>query len=423
MRKAIIGLAFCVIGPSQSHLQGYPSLFTPGVATRAVVTRALEYIDRNRDRQLEEWIRITEISSPSGQESKRASYIKAQMEAAGLVEVHIDEIGNCVGLRKGTGGGPTLVLAAHMDTVHPIDTPIKVRRDGGTLHAPGVFDNSASCADLLWALRAMNAVGVRTKGDVIFIGTVQEETGLRGMRHWLERNKTRADMLVAVDGPLGDVYYGALGVKWYKYIYSCSGSHTMTSRGRPNPARAVAQAIQKIYSISLPAQNGQSFGVYSVGMIGGGKVFNATPESAFFTIDVRANNEELLDGLISQINQCAEDAAKIQQVQLRVEKSQDGAASITAKDYENRRAHPIVQTAVDVITYLGANKGQAVQALPWGSTDANVGVYMGIPSIAVGRSFGDRQHSLDEWADIDSAFLGTKQIILLTVSLAGLAAD
>lgn len=47
--------------------------------------------------------------------------------------------------RKGSGGGPTVVFAAHMDTVFPAGTNVKVvRQADGRLHAPGVGDNSAS---------------------------------------------------------------------------------------------------------------------------------------------------------------------------------------------------------------------------------------------------------------------------------------
>ena len=66
--------------------------------------------------------------------------------------------------RRGTGGGPTVVFAAHMDTVHPADTDVTVKRhEDGTLHAPGIFDNSASVTNMLYAARALDAAGVRTR--------------------------------------------------------------------------------------------------------------------------------------------------------------------------------------------------------------------------------------------------------------------
>jgi acetylornithine deacetylase/succinyl-diaminopimelate desuccinylase-like protein len=401
--------------------QPYPSKFNPGIAQQPRVAAALKYVDDHRGAQLEEWVRLTEIPAPSKMEQRRAAYIKLEMEKAGLADVHLDEIGNCVGTRKGAGGGPTVVFAAHMDTVHPAETPLKVRRDGRVLRAPGVFDNSASCANMLAAIRAMKSAGVQTRGDLVFIATVQEELGLRGMRHWLERNRGRTDMLIALDGGLESVSYGALGIRWVKFVYTSPGSHTNTSRGKPNPAKAVAQAIQNIYTIPLPTPGGESSGIYNVGIIGGGKVVNAISQESFFTVDIRSNDPAVLRSLSDQITRFAEEAAKAERVGFKIEMIQDNPAGGTATQLATRRAHPLVQTAVDILTHLSVNQGQPVRAIASGSTDANIGVEMGIPAIAVGRAHGGDQHTLQEWSEIDSAYLGTKQIILLAVSLAEMA--
>jgi hypothetical protein len=90
----------------------------------------------------------------------------------------------------------------------------------------------------------------------------------------------------------------------------------------------------------------------------------------------------------------------------------------------DRRKHPIVQTGVDVLSYLLKEEypNVRVRAEASGSTDANVGVELGIPSIAVGRTFGRDQHTLRESAQIKPLFIGTKQLVLLAFSLAGLEA-
>ena len=180
----------------------YPTKFSPEIAARAEVKQALAFIDRRFDAQVAEWIYLTEIPGTSGHEQKRAAYVKAELVKLGFTP-DTDEVGNVWVRRKGTGGGPTVVFAAHMDTVHPLDTPLKVRReDNGTLHAPGIFDNTASIAGQLQAIRAMGDAKIQTRGDIIFLFTVQEEVGLKGMYHWIQKNPGVADMLVGVDGAL-----------------------------------------------------------------------------------------------------------------------------------------------------------------------------------------------------------------------------
>jgi tripeptide aminopeptidase len=399
------------------------SWFTTAVKDDERVKLALKYIDDNKDGQIDEWIRISEVPGKSKHEQKRGAYIAQEMRKAGLDEVSVDEMGNVIGLLKGIMRElPAVVFAAHIDTVHPLDVSLKVRREGDKLYGPGIFDNSASCANMLQAIRALKKSGLKFKRDIVFVGTVQEEIGLRGMRHYLEKTRDKVGMLVALDGGLGSVSYGALGIHWLKYIYRGEGSHTVSSRGKPNPNKAVARAILKIYEITLPAPESKSTAIYNVGMIGGGKIFNAISQESYFTIDLRTTDPALLKELEDKIDAAAQAAATEERVELIKETELSNPAGGTEEQLTERRKHPIVQSGVDVLQYLlkETHPNRPVRAIASGSTDGNVGVEMGIPTIAVGRSFGGEQHTLQEWSDIPSAFLGTKQIILLAASLGGI---
>lgn len=410
-------LVACFVFAANLAAQTYPSRFSPALPERDDVKRAIAYIDAHFGQQVEEWIHITEIPAPSGQETERAAYVKAEFEKAGL-QPAIDPSGNVVARRKGSGGGPTLVFAAHMDTVFPRSTNIRVTRKPGTLHAPGVGDNSASVANLLQAVRAIQAANLRTRGDIIFLATVQEEVGLMGMYAWLERNKGAAHLLVALDGGLGPVRYGALGIYWSRMKFTAPGAHTNWSRGVPNPVRAAAQCITDIYTIPLPPPGAPVQAVYNAGgMITAGDVVNAVPREVTFTVDLRTVDKELLGSLDDAIVSKCEQAARTQRVAFAREWIQRSEAGGRPEQLESRRRHPIVQTAVDVLRYLKFDLPAGREADPSGSTDANAGVVAGIPSISIGRALGEGQHTLGEWANIDSARIGTKQIILLAAAL------
>lgn len=341
------------------------------------------------------------------------------MKQAGLDEVYRDKAGNVVGRLKGTGAGPTVVFAAHMDTVHPMGTPLKVRREADVLFAPGVFDNSSSCSDMLQAIRAIKFSRARIKGDLVFVATIQEEVGLKGIRAFINDNRGKVGMLVAVDGGLGIISYGALGIHWLKFVYTAEGSHTNTSRGKPNPNKAVAHAILNVSQIPLPPPESESTALINIGMIGGGKVINAISQESFFTVDLRSTDPVLLKALDTKITQLAEDAARAEKVGFRRETVSENPAGGTASQLAERRNHPIVQTGMDVMNFLLKKDypNFKVPAVASGSTDANVGVEMGIPSIAVGRTFGKDQHTLQESAEIKPLFLGTKQLVLLAFAL------
>jgi tripeptide aminopeptidase len=413
-RRLLMALLAAALGTTGSAQTG--SKFTPAMAGRADVHQALGYIDANFDAQVAEWIRLTEIPALSTHEQQRAAYVTAELKKLPGLQISTDPIGNVTVRRPGTGGGPAIVMATHLDTVHPMDAHLKVRRDADdTLHAPGVFDNTASVANALQTLRALDAAKIQTKGDLIFVFTVQEELGLKGMYYWIDHNPAPA-MIVASDGALGDVSYGALGIYWSKMKFTAPGAHTMNSRDQPHPARAAAQCITDIYSIPLPPADAPVPAIYNVGMMGGGTVVNAISPENWFTVDLRTIDPVLLKNLDAQIVSKCQAAANAHKVTFTREYIQRSEAGGRPEALASRLTHPIVQTPMDVLKFVGAPG----TPYPSGSTDANVGVVRGIPSVAIGRSRGGNQHSLSEWADVATEKLGAKQMLLVLIALAEL---
>jgi tripeptide aminopeptidase len=394
----------------------YPSSWDPKLMERADVKSAMALLEKNFPKQVEEWIALTEMPGKSGQETKRGAYVKAMFEKEGLKPT-IDSIGNVIAVRKGTGGGPTIAIMAHIDVVFPNETDKKVRRSGDTLFAPGVGDNTASVANMLATLRTMNATRFTSKGDLIFIATTQEEVGLRGAEYWLAHNKA-PDLLIVPDGAYGSVSYGALGIYWTKYVFTSPGAHTLASRGRPTPVRAVAEAIDKLYQLQFPALPDGA--VMNIGQIHGGNIYNSVPQELYFTVDLRSSDPALLDSLDRSITRVTQEVADRQKVGLRVEVEQKNKAGGTAKMLEGARAHPLVQTAVDINRALGMSAGMpgAQEAVATGATDANPGVVRKIPSIAIGGSKASGAHQLSEYALASTALPSTKLLYLLTATFA-----
>ena len=268
----------------------YPTSWDPKLLERPDVKSAMAMLEKNFPQQVDEWVKITEMPGKSGQEQARGAYVKSVFEKEGL-KATVDSIGNVTAVRKGTGGGPTIVIMAHIDVVFPNETPKKVRRVGDTLYAPGVGDNTASVGNMLATLRTMNATRFTSKGDIIFVATTQEELGLKGADYWL-RNNPRPDLLVVPDGSYGSVAYGALGIYWTKYVFTSPGAHTLASRGRPTPVRALAAAIDRLYQLQFPALPDGA--VMNIGQVHGGNIFNAVPQELYFTVDLRSSTGSLL---------------------------------------------------------------------------------------------------------------------------------
>src|SRR5262245_66153888 len=88
---------------------------------------ALDMIKADTAWTLEQQQSICEIPAPPFKEGARAAEFRRRLEALGLRSVRIDSIGNVVAERRGAGGGPTVVIAGHLDTVFPEGTDVKVK--------------------------------------------------------------------------------------------------------------------------------------------------------------------------------------------------------------------------------------------------------------------------------------------------------
>ena len=395
------------------------SWFHPSLLEQPEIQKAMHSVDGRASAIVEEWIRLVETPAPSTKEQVRARYIRAEMEKLGLTDIRTDDISNVSGVRKGAGGGPTVVFAAHMDTVFPEGTDLKVKREGDILRAPGVGDDTGNLMATLEMFRALNRGAVRTRGDLIFLASVQEELGLLGAKHWLETSGYKPDLFVAVDVSSTDVWYGALRIDQFKFFYTSPGAHTLESRGAPSPSKAVAKAITGLYEIPLPpvAEGLGSFKVptLNVGMLGGGTVVNAIPREAWFTVDLRSLDSPTQDRLESAVVSTAKRAADQEGVGFRMEKKMgiDYSRALPQKDRLN---HPLVQTAVATANYFRKTGAAAVVATDAGSTDANIAVSMGIPAVAVGGVQERMPHRLEENADAGSIVPGIKHLIALAVA-------
>ena len=119
------------------------------VAMDERVQAALIKLEEREEEAIREQIRITEIPAPPFQEERRAAYFLERVKERGLADAHIDDEGNVVATRPGTGNGPTLLIAAHLDTVFSagVDTTVEFR--DGRYYAPGIGDDTRGLTVLL----------------------------------------------------------------------------------------------------------------------------------------------------------------------------------------------------------------------------------------------------------------------------------
>lgn len=381
-----------------------------------VITKGLAFIKGDQEKTLADQVALCEIPAPPFQEQKRAADFMERLQALGLKDIYLDQVGNVLGIRPGTGNGPKLVVAAHLDTVFPAGTDTSVKKRGGKLYAPGIADDTRALAEILTIVRAFEHTGLATIGDLIFCGDVGEEGlgNLRGVKQLFTDHRD-IDGFISIDGTgVTTITYQATGSYRYRISYHGPGGHSFAAFGRPSAIHALGRAITQIADIEPPEQPKTTF---TVGVVEGGTAVNAIAAKASMLVDLRSNGKEELKRLEEVLTDIVRGAALAenkrwgsQELQVQIERIGERPAG------SQEPKSPLVQVAMASLKALGL-KAKLTEA---GSTDANVPISLGIPALAVGRGgkSGD-SHSLNEWFDPTDAFLGPQKVFLMILGLVG----
>ena len=304
MRKSIslVALLIMVTASAQAQVKTVAQYIeqVQALANRADVKAANDYVDRNHESIMREWIAITEINAPSGQEQQRAKYIESLLRQYHLDDIHYDSAGNLVAVRKGTGGGPVIVFDAHMDTVFQPGLQIKATIRDGKIYAPGIGDDTRNVEALLATIRALDEAKIKTKGDLVFVFTVEEETTFKGVNTYVKENKSKIDQYIALDGGYEGFTYAGIGINWYRHHFIGPGGHTRSRTPPYSATLPLARAIDRIYQLKVPTNPSSNL---NIGMLGGSEVVNAKASDAWFTVDLRSTSNEVIADLEKQIKE------------------------------------------------------------------------------------------------------------------------
>jgi tripeptide aminopeptidase len=382
----------------------------------AAVRAALETARAGEAGTIDDQIRLCEIPAPPFKEATRAKAYAGAFRAAGLSNVRIDREGNVLGERRGRAARPHLVFSAHLDTVFPEETNVKVTRDGRVLKGPGIGDDCRGLAVLLAVIRALNAAKVTTPGTITFVGTVGEEGlgDLRGVKALFnETLKGQIDRFVSVDGTGLGITHIAVGSNRYRVTFKGPGGHSYGAFGVANPVHALGRAIAGIADLKVPADPKTTF---NVGRVGGGTSVNAIAFEAWMEVDMRSIDPSSLQALDSSFHAAVDQAVAAENARW----NDKGRVTVEKRLVGDRPAgqtsvtSPIVQAALSVSRALGLKS-----SLDEGSTDSNIAMSLGIPAITIdGGGRGTGAHALEETFDTTDSWQGTQRAVLLAIALA-----
>lgn len=354
---------------------------------------------------------LTEVPAPTNDEGERATYLEEKLTDFGYRDIKHDDLHNVYARIAGEHvDAPGLLLAGHIDTVFPREVPISVRRTRDRLAAPGVGDNTLSVATLALLKEAFARLGVQPAVDVYVTGNVGEEGlgDLRGMRAVVDALPNLGGAIAIEGHSLGRVTPRAVGSRRLKVSVTGPGGHSWGDAGRPSAIHAMAKMVTDLDAISLQKDPKTSL---NVGLFNAGISVNTIAPEATVVIDMRSTSAEALAHLVAEVEKRIRHVAS-DEITVEIEVVGERPAGEIPLD---RGLSPI---ATEVLKTL-----EIEPTYDASSTDANIPISRGIPSLCIGLTTGGNAHRVDEFIRVEPLATGITQLILTTLLSARALAD
>ncbi len=399
---------------SSQDIAGQVKTYLSGSAVRsAFVSLEQAHAELKKD-----WKSLARIYAPSGQETPRAEYLVQRFQSMDLEETSIDAHGNAIGVIRGAGDGPAIAFLGTMDDLATVAEMVRewdkpILEEDGRMIGPGT-NISATCISILGLARMFTLPQIQFHGTIYLVGVVQEETGLTGIKGFLDDHPGQIDYVVDIMAGAGSVSYGAIGIHWFKIHFTGERGHTLGG-GLPNVTRGVARAVDQVFAIPVPQEPPEKKSFLNVAMLGAGTVYNHRSEDAWFSVDLRSMDNATLLSLKDEIFHITESVASEEGLGWRVEPYSE----VPAGQLPGARDSRLVRIAEEAIKALGYKASLSNR----GSSNMNVGIARNIRSISLGGDRGGGRDSLNEYANITPVLDGVKVQFLLGYMLLNGAID
>jgi acetylornithine deacetylase len=322
---------------------------------------------------------------------------------AGLpVEVALEDVAdgrpNLVATLRGTGGGRSLCLNAHSDTVGYANWPeraLRPERSGDRLLGVGVADDKSSCAIGLLALRELASAPVRLRGDVVLACTIDEEGSSIGTSDLVARRRFDGAIVLEPEGA-GEIVVEHQGFGWIDIVVHGKAAHGSAPEQGIDAIVHAAEVVRGLAELDArfarqpDPMNGRT--ALHTGTIAGGTDYATYPSRCTIGIEIGTQPGETLANRVADIEAIFADCRDRlpgfrAEVDVRIERNPFRAAGHEA--------------------LLGAASGAALAVLgraphvtglnAW--TDAALMQEAGIPTIEMGAG-GGNFHAPDEWVSL-----------------------
>ena len=371
-----------------------------------MLTKEIEkFIEEHEKEAIELLKELARIPAPSGLEERRAEFCLEWLKKQGAEGVYIDEALNVVYPIDVADEGRVDVFMAHLDVVFPDEDELPLKDCDGRIYCPGVGDDTACVVCLMMAAEYIAAQKKEGKwrkrndrGLLLVCNSCEEGLGnLKGVKEICRAFEDRISTFCTFDSKLDKIVDRAVGSKRFRIQVRTEGGHSFGDFGKANAIEKMAEIITELYQVKVPC-GGKS--TYNVGTISGGTGVNVIAQNAEMLYEFRSDSHENLQIMEAYFENIIR---KKQEEGLDVSYEVIGLRPC-GKDVDALRQEALTVRAERAVENVIGKKPERNA----GSTDCNIPLSLGIPSICVGCYYGHGSHTREEYIEKDSLIHGTK---------------
>lgn len=338
---------------------------------------------------------------------------------AELVTV-LDERPNVVCRLKGTGGGASLMLNGHIDTVPAYNMdipPFEAQERDGLLYGRGTVDMKGALACMMVAMRSLKDLKIALKGDVLFAAVINEEDRSEGTE-FLVRNGPVANRCV-VGEPTGlAIMAGHRGLEWLEFEFIGKAAHGGTPEKGVNAISMAARFIRRVEEKLMPELSRRVHpligpAVMNFGVIKGGTQPSTVADRCILQVDRRWIPMEKLDRVLGEYTDLIHELeSEIPNFHATMTRMESNMATMDHMPVDIPLDDPLVTGLTGVLRQLGIHEPRIAAFGGW--TDASlIGNFAHIPVLNFGPGDLSVAHSRCEYVPVEELRLATLAYALL----------
>ncbi len=346
-------------------------------------------------------VMIAEIPAPTFHEERRVEFLQSRFTDSGLQNVSTDEMGNALGILRGTDENRNILAVAHIDTVFPASVDHTIALHPDFVVGPGVGDNALGLAVVATLPTLLDLLDLQLSSNVILMGSSRSlgRGDLEGLRFFLANAELPIAAGISIEGfSLGRLSHHSIGMLRGEIHCQVPEEYDWTRFGAVGAIVTMNEVINRLLEIPLPRRPRTAI---VLGSIEGGQAqHNSIAVQSLLRFEIRTESHEVS----REVQQRMEDICS--------EVSSQTGAEVTLDIFARRDpggipfSHPLAGCARRIMRALAIPPRQSPS-----TSELSAFIDRKVPAITIGITNGEHQNQPNELVLIEPIFTGLAQLL------------